>query len=68
MGRYALGIVQLFHGSNVPVTRPALLSRQRTLDFGPGFYLTSNLEQARRWRRCAVWRWKRELGRNTRFL
>jgi len=36
----------LFHGSDVIVERPRLLHQQRTLDFGPGFYTTTNEEQA----------------------
>ncbi len=39
----------LYHGSNVEVRRPRLLGSQRPLDFGPGFYLTSDLEQASKW-------------------
>jgi len=36
----------LYHGSDVIVERPRLLKQQRTLDFGPGFYTTTNEEQA----------------------
>ena len=36
----------LYHGSNVKVDMPRLLSQTRGLDFGAGFYLTSNREQA----------------------
>ena len=39
----------LYHGSNVKVERPLLLKNQRELDFGKGFYTTSDLEQASRW-------------------
>ena len=39
----------LYHGSNMVVDAPRLILPQRLLDFGPGFYLTSNLEQAWRW-------------------
>lgn len=41
--------MKLYHGSNVVVEKPKLLKGQRSLDFGPGFYLTSSLEQATRW-------------------
>lgn len=34
----------LYHGSNVEVTRPRLIPSKRLLDFGAGFYLTSDLE------------------------
>ena len=37
----------LYHGSNITVTEPRLISQTRGLDFGMGFYLTSNEEQAR---------------------
>lgn len=39
----------LYHGSNVEVKEPKLLDSKRQLDFGNGFYLTSDIEQARRW-------------------
>jgi len=38
----------LYHGSNVTVETPRLLNQARGLDFGPGFYLTTNEEQAAR--------------------
>lgn len=39
----------LYHGSNVRVDAPRLVPSRRLLDFGPGFYLTSDMGQARRW-------------------
>lgn len=39
----------LFHGSNVEVRIPRIVLSNRTLDFGAGFYTTSNAEQAARW-------------------
>ena len=39
----------LYHGSNVEVREPRLLKIQRDLDFGRGFYTTSDLEQATKW-------------------
>ena len=36
----------LYHGSNVKVENPRLIGQTRGLDFGAGFYLTSNMEQA----------------------
>ncbi len=39
----------LYHGSNVPVKEPRLLKLQRELDFGKGFYTTSDLDQAAKW-------------------
>lgn len=39
----------LYHGSNVKVSKPHIINTNRGLDFGPGFYTTSNIEQAKRW-------------------
>lgn len=39
----------LFHGSNVSVQAPRIIVSNHTLDFGPGFYTTSNLPQAVKW-------------------
>jgi len=39
----------IYHGSNVAVERPKILQSERMLDFGMGFYTTSNKEQAIRW-------------------
>jgi hypothetical protein len=36
----------LYHGSNVEVKSPKLIGQVRGLDFGAGFYTTSNLDQA----------------------
>ena len=41
--------MQLYHGSNVVVTAPRLLKSERSLDFGNGFYLTSDFGQAAKW-------------------
>ena len=46
----------LYHGSNVEVRRPKLLKKQRQLDFGAGFYTTSDLNQAVRWAKRTSWR------------
>ena len=39
----------IYHGSTVSVEKPQILPSNRMLDFGIGFYTTSNLEQAIRW-------------------
>lgn len=39
----------LYHGSNVIVDSPKLLKIQRALDFGKGFYTTSDFDQAKKW-------------------
>ena len=36
----------LYHGSNVTVEQPKLIRQNRYLDFGFGFYTTTNYEQA----------------------
>ncbi len=41
--------MMLFHGSNTKVDEPKLILNLRALDFGPGFYLTTSKEQARKW-------------------
>ena len=41
--------MKLYHGSNIAVKNPSILASDRKLDFGSGFYLTSNFEQAERW-------------------
>ena len=41
--------MKLYHGSNIEVKEPKILRSDRKLDFGPGFHLTSSLEQAQRW-------------------
>ena len=41
----------IYHGSDIAVTEPRILSANRLLDFGEGFYTTSSYEQAVRWAR-----------------
>jgi hypothetical protein len=41
----------IYHGSDIAVTEPKILSANRLLDFGEGFYTTSSYEQACRWAR-----------------
>ena len=36
----------VYHGSNVVVKEPKILKPNRELDFGNGFYTTTNLDQA----------------------
>ncbi len=38
--------MKLFHGSNIAVKEPKLIKQNRNLDFGFGFYTTTNFEQA----------------------
>lgn len=44
----------LYHGSNVAVNVPRIIKSTRALDFGGGFYLTSDYEQAAKWARLTV--------------
>ena len=39
----------LYHGSNLKVREAKLIPSKRFLDFGMGFYLTSDEEQAKKW-------------------
>ncbi|MBQ8706529.1 MAG: DUF3990 domain-containing protein [Succinivibrionaceae bacterium] len=41
----------LFHGSNQEITNPGLRYSRRNLDFGIGFYTTTDLSQAEKWAR-----------------
>jgi len=41
--------MQLYHGSVEIIEHPKILDQQRLLDFGKGFYTTTNKEQAERW-------------------
>ena len=42
-------VMILYHGSNVEVKKPQIIKSKRLLDFGTGFYLTSDYEQAKKW-------------------
>lgn len=46
----------LYHGSNVAVEKPKIIRSNRALDFGSGFYLTSDYEQAEKWAKLTVLR------------
>ena len=39
----------IYNGSDITVAKPKILSANRFLDFGEGFYTTSSYEQAKRW-------------------
>jgi len=39
----------IYHGSDIAVKNPKILSANRFLDFGEGLYTTSSYEQADRW-------------------
>lgn len=44
----------LYHGSNMVVERPRLVEQNRFLDFGYGFYATTNKEQAENFARKVI--------------
>jgi len=46
--------MRLYHGSNTAVSQPKLIAQTRGLDFGSGFYLTTNEEQAERFSEIVV--------------
>jgi hypothetical protein len=48
--------MQLFHGTNITIEKPRVLIPNRALDFGAGFYLTSDFAQAARWAELVVLR------------
>ena len=35
----------VYHGSNMEIKEPRLIVPNRTLDFGNGFYTTTNMEE-----------------------
>lgn len=41
--------MKLYHGSNLAVEQPRIIASNRALDFGVGFYVTSDWEQAVKW-------------------
>ena len=41
--------VKLYHGSNVKVENPNLNYSYKRRDFGKGFYLTGDYDQAKAW-------------------
>ena len=48
----------LYHGSNIRIENPRLIDQTRGLDFGAGFYLTTNETQAIRFSEIVVGRRK----------
>ena len=48
----------LYHGSNLAIEAPRLIEQTRGLDFGAGFYLTTNESQAERFSEIVVRRRK----------
>lgn len=44
----------LYHGSNLEIKEPSLRYSRSSLDFGRGFYTTTDLDQAERWAKRVV--------------
>lgn len=49
----------LYHGSNAKVEIPQIIISNRSLDFGSGFYVTSDESQAERWAKLQTTRRKK---------
>lgn len=41
--------MKLYHGSTEIIAKPKIVEPSRTLDFGKGFYATTDITQAQRW-------------------
>ncbi|MDR1792752.1 MAG: DUF3990 domain-containing protein [Bacteroidales bacterium] len=50
--------MKLYHGSNIVVDKPRILLPNRALDFGAGFYVTTDRIQAEKWATIVVERKK----------
>jgi hypothetical protein len=46
--------MQLYHGTNIRFETPKIIAPNRALDFGAGFYTTSDMEQATVWAKVVV--------------
>ena len=45
----------LYHGSNLEIKQPSLKYSRSSLDFGSGFYTTTDLQQAEKWANRVVY-------------
>ena len=54
--------MKLYHGSDVIVDNPKIIAGNRPLDFGGGFYLTTNKEQAQKWASRVAMRYGCDIG------
>ena len=48
--------MKVYHGSDTIVDVPLILPPVRALDFGNGFYVTTNIEQAKTWAATVAYR------------
>lgn len=54
--------MRLYHGSTVIVENPEVDHNEKNTDFGPGFYLTTSLDQAIKWARTKMYRKEVSVG------
>jgi hypothetical protein len=48
--------MKLYHGTNIRFETPRIIQPNRALDFGVGFYTTTDIEQAEAWAKVVVMR------------
>ena len=46
--------MKVFHGTNIRFTSPKIIQPNRALDFGAGFYTTTDISQASAWAKVVV--------------
>ena len=46
--------MKLYHGTNIRFESPKIIQPNRALDFGAGFYTTTDIEQAKSWAKVVV--------------
>jgi len=56
--------MHLYHGTNIRFETPRIIAPNRALDFGMGFYTTSDIEQANAWAKVVL----RRVGSGTPLL
>lgn len=52
----------IYHGSTVLVEKPEIRTGDSFLDFGNGFYTTTDEGQAERWAKIKMWRERKSVG------
>jgi hypothetical protein len=56
--------MKLYHGTNIRFEKPKIIQPNRALDFGAGFYTTTDISQANDWAKVVV----RRSGKGVPFL
>jgi hypothetical protein len=54
--------MKLYHGSTEIVVKPEIIEPNRALDFGKGFYTTTDVSQAQRWVRLRINNQESDIG------